>query len=803
MRSGTIAFLLGVVLFTTRETLLPVDGFFAALCAAALLLLAFTPTRWLAFGLAGFLWTAVHARALAPPVWLADHVGRDLVVSGTIDSIPRDTGRAWRFVMRLDTLHLAAGDAPAGTRVRLNWYRLPPGVRLAPGQRWRFTVRLKPPRGYRNPGSFDYEAWLYQRRIRATGYVRAGPATLLAAQNGELVTRLRARLREAVRAALRDEQGAVDADAGILVALLTGFRGDLSPAQRRLLQRTGTSHLIAISGLHVGLVAGLAFWLGRRLWRLLPPLQGLCTAPAFAAGAALAAAAGYAALAGFSVPTQRAFIMTAVLMGLVMAQRRLPWGDGLLLALAGVLLWDPLAVLAGGFWLSFAAVALIAVVVFARVGPPPARLPARHLARPAAGKVAWQLGNWGRVQLAMLVGLLPIGSALFGYVPLWSPLANLLAIPLVGLLVVPLCLLGALVYFVAPALAAGLWGLAARLLDGLWPVLTALDGLPLATWPVAAPSIPALGLAVLGGLWLLAPRGWPRRWLGAVLLLPLLFAQVARPPPGQFRATVLDVGQGLAVVVETRRHVLVYDAGPRFGPGFDTGEAVVAPFLRRRGIARIDTLVVSHPDNDHAGGVAGLARALPIARVLGSAPVVVPGGAGRGGQAACVAGQRWDWDGVAFEVIYPEWGPGSGPGSGSGRRASENDRSCVLRINGRGGARLLLTGDIEAASEARLVARYGHALRSTVLVVPHHGSNTSSTRAFLVAVAPRLAIVAAGYRNRYRFPTKRIRARYARLGIPLVSTIEAGAVSVDWRDGAPVLTRHAERHRRFWHGDPD
>lgn len=786
MRSGTIAFLLGVVLFCTRETLLPLGGLFVLLCGAALVLFFFSRGRVIAFGLAGFLWCAVYAQSLAPPSWLATYEGRDLVVSGTVASIPRHTGRAWRFRLRLDSVYLLDGPVASDAEVRLNWYRLPAGVALVPGQRWRLSVRLKRPRGYASPGSFDYEAWLYQRGIRATGYVRTGSARLLAGSHGEMLTRLRWRLRQRVHAALADAggEGARD-NAGILVALLTGFRGDLDPAQRRLLQRTGTAHLIAISGLHVGLVAGMAFWLARRLWRWLPGLQSRWPAPVVAAWLAMAAAGAYAALAGFSIPTQRAFIMTAVVMGLLAWQVRLPWRDVVLLALAAVLVRDPLAVLSWGFWLSFGAVTLIALVLAGRVGLPPSR----------AGWW-WRAQAWWRVQVAMLAGLLPLGSALFGYIPLWSPLANLVAIPLVGMLVVPLCLLAAMLAG-WPDAAGVLLRLAAWLLDLLWPLLAALDGLPQAVWPVARSgwSAVALVMAGLGSLWLLAPRGWPRRGLGAVLLLPLLFTQADRPAAGDYRATVLDVGQGLAVVVETARHVLVYDAGPRFGPRFDTGAAVVAPFLHRRGRTHVDTLVVSHLDNDHAGGVVGLSEAVPIDRVLGSAPVVLPGGRPLPRQVPCSAGQHWQWDGVRFHMLYPA--PETPVGAG------ENDRSCVLLIAGRDGqaGRMLLTGDIEAATEARLVARYGPALRATVLVVPHHGSNTSSTRAFLHAVAPRVAIAAAGYRNRYHFPTARIRRRYARLGIPLFDTITSGAITLRWsRHGQPRLTHYRQRHRHFWQG---
>jgi competence protein ComEC len=388
------------------------------------------------------------------------------------------------------------------------------------------------------------------------------------------------------------------------------------------------------------------------------------------------------------------------------------------------------------------------------------------------------------VHWLLAIGLVPLLVMWFGQFPLFGACANLLAVPWVSFLVVPLVLCGAALGLIIPAAGAVLFELAARALGLLWPTLEAIATADLAA--IHQPAAPAWTFipAVIGVALLLLPRGVPARWLGAVWLLPLLLPPVARPAIGEFMLTVLDVGQGLAAVVRTRGHTLVFDTGARFSADFDAGSAVLLPYLRHHGISRVDTLIVSHGDNDHIGGARELTAGIRVGRILSSVPERLPGS----GALPCVAGQRWRWDGVDFVVLHPE----------VGYRGSENNRSCVLKI-GRGRQSALLAGDIEAAAEQWLVRRRAPELRAAVLIAPHHGSRTSSTPAFIAAVAPRHALFAAGYRNRYGFPKSDIIARYHQHGAQTYITFRHGAIRFDLRSDAAVVTSQRAIARRFWH----
>jgi competence protein ComEC len=558
---------------------------------------------------------------------------------------------------------------------------------------------------------------------------------------------------------------------GIVLALAIGDRQQITPAQWDVLTRTGTNHLVAISGLHVGLVAGFAFFLMRRLWRL--SARAVTRWPAKKAGAVagLVAAMVYAALAGFSVPTQRALLMVAVVMLAIIVQRHTRPSSLLALALLLVLIIDPLAVMAAGFWLSFGAVA---VILYGMSG----RLAMRSL---------WW--RWGRVQWLVAVGLLPGLLLLFQKASVVAPLANLLAVPWVSLITVPLTLLGSIALSFSAVAGEWLLALSTLSLDVLWRWLDWLAHWPQAAWQQMAPPLWAMPVAVIGIAWMLAPRGVPTRWVGLVGLLPLLFMSSALIPEGQARFTLLDVGQGLAAVVQTRNHVLVFDTGPRFSSGFNTGEAVVAPYLRAQGRGHIDTLLVSHGDNDHIGGVAGLRADIPVRQILSSVPQDIDGAE------PCEAGQRWQWDGVEFVMLNP-----GGNLKTSGR--SENNRSCVLRVQA-GGHSVLLTGDIERAAESELAHIFAERLASDVLVVPHHGSLTSSSSAFLAAVSPKLALFPVGYRNRYGFPKAQITQRYADRQVRLLDTAQHGAIELQL-GGAIELdaaVTHRQQAARYWNAE--
>lgn len=762
MVAGTLAFLSGIVIFQFQ----PEVPHLAWLAVLLPLLLSpwLAPSRWcriarpLSLAAAGLLWAWLHAAYVLHHELPAVLEGDDLVVEGVIASLPEADGQRARFLFEVEQMHYRGEDVPPPGRVRLAWYR--PYPELEAGQRWRLQVRLKRPHGMANPGTFDYEGWLFQQRIRATGYVRAGADTVLvAADSGAFpLQRLRQDLHERLRAAVGDHP-----HGGLVAALALGERQGVTREQWQRLRATGTNHLIAISGLHIGIVAGLLFFLVRRFW----PWPERVAAPRAAAVAALVAAALYAALAGFSIPTQRALIMVAVAMLALYGGHALRPARVLSLALLAVVLLDPLAVLSPGFWLSFGAVAVILYGMGGRL---------------ATSGWWWR---WGRVQVLVALGLAPLLAVWFQQVPLIAPLANLLAVPWVSLLVVPLVLLGTVLVSLWSWGGAALLSLATLELDALWGWLGWCAGLLPPQWSAWAASPWTLLPAAVGLSWLLAPRGWPARWLGLLWLLPMLLVRPAAPLPGEASVTVLDVGQGLAVLVRTAQHTLLYDTGPRYGPDNDAGEMIIVPVLHHYGIRRIDTLILSHGDSDHAGGAGAVFDALEVGRFLSGAVVPLPW---REHQ-TCRRGQRWQWDGVDFELLFP---PPQGVSSGRG-----NDSSCVLRIR-TAGAAVLLSGDIEAAAERELLASVPQQLAAEVLVAPHHGSKTSSTAPFVTAVAARHVLFSVGYRNRYGFPHPTVTARYRNVGAELHDTAAQGAITV--RLGAAGVAVESWRHqaRRYW-----
>ncbi len=766
LAAGSVAFLAGVLLLH-RLPAVPAPGWLAAVGLLALLTALAAGRLWgprprAALALALAAWTAAgFARALADALrWEAAALppaleGRDLVLEGVVAGLPEPRPHGVRFRYRPERVTApGAGRAlPVPGELRLAWFGRPPP--LAPGERWRLTVRLKRPAGFMNPGGFRYEDWLYRHGFAGTGYVRGG--SRLTQPQGHHVDRLRQRLRARLRAALGGHPLT-----GPLTALALGDRSAMTPGQWATLRATGTGHLMAISGLHVGLVAGLALALAAWCWARVPMLAHRWPARGPAAVAGLAAGGAYAALAGFSVPTQRALVMLAV--GLA----ALAWGRGraparaLGLALIAVLAISPRAVLDPGLWLSFGAVALILMALARRPRPGPL---------------------WGalRVQTALALGLAPLSLALFQQAPLAGAAANLAAVPWVGLAVVPPLLAGTAALGLELPGGESLVRLAAAALSVLWAGLDWAATLPWVQWLRPAPPPWTVALAAAGAGLALAPRGLPGRALWPAFLVPLLAARPPAPPPGEAWITVLDVGQGLAVLVRTRHHALLYDSGGRVGQ-LDAGAAAVVPFLRQAGVSALDVVMVSHGDLDHRGGLGAVRAALPVGRILTGVPWQVRDGL------PCRAGQAWTWDGVRFEVLHP-----AHPLRG-------NDGSCVLRVR-TGAAAALLPGDLEARGERSLLRRAGpQALRADLLVAPHHGSAGASTPAFVAAVRPRWVVHAAGYRNRYRFPRPATVARYAAAGARQLVTGEAGAVRFALSAaGLRGPWCHRSAVRRFWH----
>lgn len=762
------AFLLGVILLQQQAALPPV-GLILLLPVFLLLAWRAKPLRWMVGFVAGFAWAWLQACLLLQQALPEDLQGRDLVVEGRVASIPERRQRRLRFEFLIDQASREGLPVEVPQRVRLNWYATGPEPRA--DERWRFCVRLKRPHGFMNPGGFDYEAWLFQRHIRALGYVRGNDSKRLAPSPVLAVNPLRESLQQALDQAL----GWSDYR-GILTALAIGEKGAIDRDQWRVLRATGTIHLMAISGLHIGLVAGLVFLLARWLWGRSAWLCLRFPKHQAAAVLALLAALCYAMLAGFSIPTQRAMIMLGVVVGATLWRRNPTPLQIVSAALLLVLVIDPLAVLSAGFWLSFAAVG---VILYANWGYRSATTP-------------WW--RWGRIHLIIALGLLPLMLGLFQQQSLISPLANLVAVPWMSLLVVPLTLLGSLVLLVWPAFGTLLLSMADQAMHLLWTLLETLADWPYASWELATSSPGSLLLAAIGVLIILAPRGIPGRWLGGLFMLPMLTLRPPPPAAGEAWLTLLDVGQGLAAVVQTQHHTLVFDTGPRLNAGFDTGSAVLLPFLRHRGVTRIDTLIVSHGDNDHIGGVASLLQGMPATRVLSS----VTERLGEYSAQDCTAGTRWEWDGVVFSLIHPQQ-----PGRLDWKTRPENNNSCVLRVTVAGHA-ILLPGDIEAAAERELVAAQPEQLRADVLVAPHHGSKTSSTGDFIEAVRPRHVLFPIGYRNHYGFPHPSVLARYRQQGVRVWDSAGHGAITIRLDAQGNLSEPEAWRVRasRYWHNHP-
>jgi competence protein ComEC len=728
---------------------------------------------------AGFLWAALQAQPrlddrLAPAL-----EGRDLTVTGVVVGLPDVSERGVRFEFEAES---STEGERLPRRLGLAWYRAPPQGPAAararsepqPGERWRLTLRLRRPHGLFNPGGFDYEAWLFERGIGATGYVRdgarPGATPLRLGLRGSLADQI-TRARAAVRARFDRVLGERPA-AGILAALAVGDQRAIANEEWRLFQRTGVTHLMSISGLHVTLVSGLAAWLVASGWRRLPRAALVLPARKAAALAAILAALGYALLAGFAVPAQRTFFMVSVVAAALWSGRIASPGRTLALALLAVVIADPWAPRAPGFWLSFGAVALIFYVSAGWSAPEP------------------RLLQWLRIQWAITLGLAPAALLLFAQVSVVGPIANAVAIPLVSAVITPLALAAALLP-VDALLHAGAW-----LVEQLLQFLEWCDTRPLALWQQPAPPRWAV-LAALGGVaWLLAPRGVPWRAAGVALMMPAFAWPPPAPAPGEAWITTLDVGQGLAVLVRTARHALLYDAGPTYGPEADSGGRVVLPFLRAQGVARLDALVLTHADRDHVGGALSVLQATETDRIVSSLDAMHPALVLGAARHRCQRGLRWSWDGVEFGVLHPA--ADAAPAAARGRRA--NDRSCVLQVRA-GAHAMLLTGDIERAAEAALVdaAGQGGGLRADVLLVPHHGSGTSSTAAFIEAVAPRWALVPVGYRNRFGHPHPEVVRRYRAGGARLMRTDRDGAIEVRLGRDAVAVSAARAAAPRYWH----
>jgi competence protein ComEC len=807
-----LGWLCGVALQLQLRDLPPPNALLLATASA--LLLGLAAWFWRRAGAAAVgLFLAAATLAFTSTCWraqvqLQDRLpaaleGVDVQVTGLVASLPRHAPQGSRFVFEPESATFQGAPVRLPQRLSLGWYRgvdedsllAGPAEPVRAGQRWQFTVRLRQPHGSQNPHGFDLELWMFERGLGASGHVRARPATppLKLAEAGGLPIE---RARQALRDALQQQVGE-GAAAGVLAALLIGDQAAIEREDWEVFRSTGVAHLMSISGLHVTMFAWLAGGVVGWLWRRHPTLPLRLPAPQAARWGGLLCALAYALLAGWGVPAQRTVGMIAVVVLLRSSGWRWPLQAVLLAAALAVTLADPWAMLQPGFWLSFVAVALLVASEPAQAGRED------EPAHPGWAQRAWRAVKGGlRTQAVATAGLAPLTLVFFQQLSLVGFVANLVAIPLVTLAVVPLAMLGVLL--------PPLWSLAAALVQGLMVVLEAMARVPWAVWQAAAAPPWAMACGLLAGALAVLPLPPRWRWLAVPLLLPLLVPPVARPGPGQFELVAADVGQGTAVLVRTQHHLLVYDSGPAYSPVADAGSRVLLPLLRARGERRIHLLMLSHRDTDHVGGAAALLAGLPVQALSSSLEpdhaLLADAGARGTPHTPCKAGQRWQWDGVQFELLHPQAHELLQPGK-------PNAVSCVLRVSGAARApgsadpaspagpsgpafSVLLTGDIEAAQEAALVQRSAAALPSTVLLVPHHGSKTSSTPGFIAAVQPQVAVVQAAHRSRYGHPAPEVVARYETRGISVVRSNHCGAFTLA-PDGGTQCERQVSR--RYWH----
>ena len=759
MRTGSMLFLGGILLLLCLAEL-PSAWWLLLLPLSLLLSIRFPPLRKLNWVLCGFGWALIHADVRLSQRLPPDLEGEALVIVGVVDSLPVYRSRRIRFDISANRVYDKNGnnlDIPL--RVRLNWYQPYPAI--LPGQHWRLHVKLKRPYGFQNPGGFDYEKYLFQERIGATGYVLNNTENRLLGNPGHSINRYRLEIRNRLQHIL-----AGNAERPLINALVTGDRSDMTPHQWQVLTSTGTSHLLAISGLHIGLVAGMVFLLLNWAWSCTGRLTEFIPAPRAAAAGSVAAALCYAALAGFSIPTQRALVMLGTVVVLSGIDHKVSFSHILAIAMLFVLVLDPFAVMSAGFWLSFLAISLIVLGMTCRVN------------------IRGFWWRWGRVQWVVYAGLVPALSFWFGQLPVLGIAANLLAVPWVSLVTVPVTLAGIVILPVNSFLGELLIRLGTSSLTLLYNWLEWLIGLPIAVYSTAVTPTLSIVCAAIGVSVLLLPRGIPGRWSGLLWLLPLLLPADGELPPGTARVTVLDVGQGLSVLVETAGHTMLFDTGPRYSERFDAGGDIITPVLIHRGIKGIDVLVTSHTDSDHAGGLAGVMQNLEVDHVISSSQNIP----GTHSPDACTAGTNWHWDSVKFSVLHPY----------AGDQLDKNNRSCVIQVS-TGNQSILLTGDIELQAERLLVQRYSDSLQSTVIIVPHHGSKTSSTHPFIDAVNPKLAVFPVGYRNRFGLPNQDIINRYQERNVSVMDTASSGAIQVYFDDSKMSVSRYRNTHKHFWH----
>lgn len=759
MRIIAPAFLLGVCIIFSLRTLPSFTILLLALLISVLIYCCFHHSAWLLAIVAGMLWSFIYAHTFMEKPIAVEWEDKPILVVGHVIDLPVMSLQQCHFVLKTCSLRK---DRPQ--LLKLTWYNTCP--QLIPGQTWQLMVKLKQPRGLSNPGGMDFQAWAIQQGVSAIGYVMNSKSNKLLSNNklNNIINQLRYKIMRLQQKSLPPIDGA-----RFIPALTIGDRQTIRQGDWEVLQNTGTNHLVAIAGLHIGLVTGLLFFLIRKSWCLIPRLALYLPAQQAAALLAMCGALFYGALAGFALPTRRALIMLTVFFLATFFKRRIPAWHSYSLALFFVVLIDPTIILSMSFWLSFMAVGVIIYTMTGRIGAP--------------GRIKRSL----QMQCAVSIGVLPCTLLFFQKASFISPLVNAIVVPIVGLIVIPLGLTGSLFLLVNHWLAIKVLALSAYTMQAVWWILSTASHLPYMAIDSAMPTLTVFLFFCVGLFLLLSARGFPFKSLSLFLFLPFFFIKKESIPPHGAKFTLLDVGQGLASVLQTEHHVLLFDTGPGLPGGFNAGDEVVVPYLRKQGIRRVDLLIISHGDNDHAGGAAAIIKKLNISEIRTSVPDKFPSS---WRARHCYAGQHWMWDGVIFTVLSP---------NEHDDLTSKNDHSCVLRVQ-MGQHAILLTGDIEKNSEEALVRSNPTRLRAEILQVPHHGSRTSSTPAFIRAVNPQYALFAIGYHNRFHFPANVVIQRYEAIHAKGYDTASSGALTfLIWPDSAVTAPlAYREIIARWW-----
>jgi competence protein ComEC len=761
---NSLAFLSGIMLLQNFSILPPISSAFFLIVIAVLFLL-FNPSIWIflklpALCLLGFAWCLMYAHHQLASTLPERLEGETVTLTGTIASIPEVEENRVTFLFMPNHIQAEHELFKMHGVVHLSW-QMPKQI-LKVGDQWQFNVRLKKIHGMMNPGGFDYEAWSLQEGILAHGYIYKDNAKLIASHWYHYPLQ---RIRQFIYTQLSEVLPKNNTSVWI-PALAVGIREGIRSEDWEVLRKTGTNHLMAIAGLHIGFMCSLMYAMFNKIWRQFHVLT--LKIPAQLAGGIAAVMMGliYSALAGFSLPTERACLMILIFFIISLLRRHImPWTAwGLTLFI--VLLINPLSVLTASFWLSFGAVAFIIYAMTGRLAP---------------SGIWWK---FGRIQWILTLGLIPLSVWFFQECSLISFIANAIAIPWVGCLIVPLTLLGCFILLFSMKAGGWILLLADKLLGLLWSILTYFSHLSWSSWYHSVPQVYLLVLACIGIVVLLLPAGFPGRWLGIFTLLPFFLYKPLVPTLGEAWMTLLDVGQGLSAIIQTEKHILVFDTGSRLSNSFDMGESVVLPYLHTLNVKNIDMMVISHRDNDHSGGAKSIMTELPILQMKTSSPELFS----HNNVSYCLQHDTWEWDGVRFSFLYPT----------SEALGQDNNSSCVLKIETKN-HQLLLPGDIEKPAEKYLVSEMADTLNADILIAPHHGSKTSGLTTFIQAVHPKIVLFPVGYHNQYHFPNQGILKQYKELGADTYDSVKAGAIQIKLTAAnnlTPMLYRPS--HQRYW-----